>query len=182
MPSFETYLTQGVIDITPLIRHQAPGMVDHDHVGSIGLPDAEDVTVAGSETTQSGSGDGERHDTPGDEPPRAGRSRSPRPKPYIPVGTQPSVPDNQPCCYEPDRPCERHTEPERRAAWGKRLGEAARRQRQVYADNYAAAQAAGTKAYGWAHAKVLWETRTAYSLPRVTHWPAFEFPSVRPRP
>src|SRR3990167_2379643 len=84
------YVTQGVSDITSVIRPQASDLRARAQRLGGDPPDTEQVTLRGSEVTPGGSGDEGGHDAPRPDPPRAGRSRPPRPSTYIPVGTDAS--------------------------------------------------------------------------------------------
>src|SRR3990167_9084765 len=83
------YVTQGAVDITSVISPPTTDLRARAQRLGGDPPDTEVVTHRGSEVTLRGSGDEEGHDAPRPEPPRAGRSRPPRPKPYIPSGTDP---------------------------------------------------------------------------------------------
>ena len=111
LDTYWAYLTHGAVDITSVIRPHAPDLRARAQRLGGDPPDTEGVTLRGSAVTLVGSGDEEGHDASRPDPPRAGRSRSPRPSVYIPVGTQSFLLDNQPCCCEPDRLCDRHTIP-----------------------------------------------------------------------
>jgi len=88
LDTYWSYLTHGAVDITSVISPQAPDLRARAQRLGGDPPDTEMVTRMGGEVTLMGSGDGQRQDTPGDEPPRAGRSRSPRPRTYIPSTTR----------------------------------------------------------------------------------------------
>src|SRR3990167_7391416 len=87
LDTYWSYLTHGAVDITSVIRPQASDLRARAQRLGGDPPDTEVVTLRGSEVTLAGSGDEACHDAPRPDPPRAGRSRPPRPSAYIPVGT-----------------------------------------------------------------------------------------------
>lgn len=114
LDTYWSYLTQGAIDITSVIRPHASDLrARAQRLGGDPL-DTEVVTLRGSKVTLVGSGDEEGHDAPRPEPPRAGRSRPPRPEPYIPAGTSlPSPKELHQHCYCKETPWGRGNDPVR---------------------------------------------------------------------
>ena len=86
------YVTQGVIDITPVISPQATGL-GGDHVDMGAEPPATEVlthtvtAVTNGVTAQDLTGQEGATQCVSSEPPRAGRSRSARPNAHIPSAT-----------------------------------------------------------------------------------------------
>ena len=86
------YVTQGVVDITPVISPQAPGWEGTTGDATSAPPNAEGVTISGSPVPTSVSAQrltGQECATQrvSPEPPRAGRSRSAPPNADIPSVT-----------------------------------------------------------------------------------------------